>query len=145
MNRNAFMSYKDIQTLLLATFPEIQPSFQTAFGTYYDLKTEVPGAYPIFEDVLRPFLFDLLDFGGNDSLLPRIFDFLEAMANSPERDVIDLLGIAIVEPIVFRPNLLKQAWRYMGVKTRELARETAQVRGWLKNIPADENVSTDNS
>lgn len=127
--------YRDIEKVLLASFPELRGPLEKTFGSYYDLKTEMPEPYPVFEDVLQEFLFDLLDLGGEDPLLPRIFAFLEDMANSSEKNVTDLLGIAILEPLVSQRDRVGRAWRYAGVKTRELARETARSGGWLENLP----------
>jgi hypothetical protein len=130
--------YENIEVLLLARLPELRAPLERTFGSYYDLKTEMPEAYPVFEDVLQEFVFDLLDLGGDDPLLPRIFAFLEEMANSSDRNVTDLLGIAILEPLVSQRNRLESAWRYMGHKTRELARETARAGGWQQNLPPHE-------
>lgn len=127
--------FRDIEKILLVRFPELRPPLEKVFGSYYDLKVETPDAYPVFEDVLKEFLFDLLDLGGDDPLLPRIFAFLEEMARSPDRNVTDLLGIAILEPLVSRRDRVRRAWKYMGDKTRELARETARSGGWLENLP----------
>jgi hypothetical protein len=66
-----------LKKILLVRFPELRPSLEKTFGSYYDLKVETPEAYPVFEDVLKEFLFDLLDLGGDEPLLPRIFAFLE--------------------------------------------------------------------
>lgn len=126
--------YKDIEKILLARFPELQELLGKKLW-YYNLKTESPEAYPVFEDVLKEFLFDLLGFGGDDPLLPRIFSFLEEMANSTDRNVTDLLGIAILEPLASQRNELRRAWKYMGKKTKELARETAQFQGLTENLP----------
>lgn len=128
--------FRDVEKILLADFPELRGPLEKTFGSYYDLKSETPEAYPVFEDVLKEFLFDLLDFGGDDPMLARLFGFLEEMANSPDRNITDLLGIAILEPLVYDRRLIQRAWKYMGDKTRELAHETAQYGGWLDNLPS---------
>jgi hypothetical protein len=135
---NNTLVYKGIEHVLLAKFPELRERLEKAFGSYYDLNTETPEAYPVFEDVLQEFLFDLLDLGGDDAALPRIFSFLEEMANSPDRDVTDLLCIAILEPLVFRRHQIRSAWRYMGPRTKKLAQEIAHEWGWLGNLPTGE-------
>ena len=127
--------YRNIEKRLLAQLPELTDSMGRIFGSYYDLKTEMPEAYPVFEDVLQEFLFDLLDLGGDDPLLPRIFAFLEEMANSKDKEVINLLWIAILQPLVSQRDRIRRAWKYMGGKTKELARETARSGGWLENLP----------
>jgi len=129
------LAYRNIEKCLLARFPELQTLVQRTFGSYYDLKVETPEAYSVFEDVLQEFLFELLDLGGNDPLLPRIFGFLEDMADSPDKEVVNLLWIAILEPLVSQPYRIRRAWKYMGGKTRELARETARSGDWLENLP----------
>jgi hypothetical protein len=131
--------FQNIEKLLLVKFPELRGPLERTFGSYYDLKAETPEAYPVFEDVLKEFLFDLLDLGGDDPLLPQIFSFLEEMANSSDTNVTDLLGIAILEPLVFQRDRVGRAWKYMGAKTKDLARETARLRGWRENLPLGEN------
>jgi hypothetical protein len=130
--------YKDIEKVLLARFPELKQLVEKTFGSYYDLKTETPEAYPVFEDVLQELLFGLLDTGKDDSLLRRIFLFLEEMADSPDRNVTNLLGIAILEPLVFNRDRIRRAWKYMGEKTKNLARENAYSGGWQENLPPGE-------
>jgi hypothetical protein len=129
--------YQGIEKLLLARFPELRPAVEKALW-YYDMKSETPEPYPLFEGVLKGFLFDLLDLGGDDPLLPRIFAFLEEMASSPDGEVVNLLWIAILEPLVFRRDRVRRAWKYMGSRTRELARETARAGGWQENLPPHE-------
>jgi hypothetical protein len=60
------------------------------------------------------------------------------MANSPDRNVTDLLGIAILEPLVFQRERVRRAWKYMGEKTKKLARENAYSGGWQENLPPGE-------
>jgi len=131
--------YRGIEKLLLAKLPELRGLLEKTFGAYYNLKSEMPEAYPVFEDVLQEFLFDLLDLGGDDPSLPRIFTFLEEMANSSDRDVTDLLGITILEPLVSDRYRISRAWAYMGGKTKELARETARSQNLLDNLPPGKN------
>jgi DNA-binding ferritin-like protein (Dps family) len=111
---------------------------EETFGSYYDLKKELPEAYPVFEDVLKKVLFDHLDTGKNDPLVRRIFSFLEEMAKSTDRNVTDLLGIAILEPLVFNRERVRRSWKYMEEMTKALARENARSGGWEENLPPGE-------
>jgi hypothetical protein len=130
--------YKDIEKILLTRFPELKDRMQRVFGTAYVLEFETPEAYPIFEDVLKELLLELVDSGKDDVLTQRIFDFLEEMASSTDKNVTDLLGIAILEPLVFRRESIRRAWPYMGKKTKELAKITARFGKWEENLPPGE-------
>lgn len=137
--RQESLVYDGIHKVLLSRFPELQVRLERAFGSYYDLRQETPEAYPVFEDVLKHAVLELLDSGADDQLLARMFAFLEEMANSDDSNVTDLLGISILEPLTFDRVRVRRAWGYMGKKTRILARETARYGGWLDNLPPDES------
>ena len=129
------LMYEGIQRVLLGRFPELGGRVEKAFGSYYDLQAETPEAYPLFEDALQGFVLQLLETGQNDQLLRRIFAFFEEMADSSDRNVVDLLSIAILEALVFRRESVLRAWGYMGEKTKELASETARSLGRQENLP----------
>jgi hypothetical protein len=125
--------YENIGYVLLERFPELQER-----AGKDDLKAEAPLAYPLFEIFFKEFFFELLETNRDNPLLSRIFSFLEEMSDSPDRDVTDLLGIAILEPLVFNRDRIRCAWKYMGEKTKNLARENAYSGGWQDNLPPGE-------
>ena len=136
------LTFDDICGALLSSFPELLDPIWSTFGSYYDLEKgtpeETPEAYPVFEDVVKKLVFELLESGRDENLLTRFFLFFEDMANSSDPNVSrDLLGIAILDPIVYDKESLGRAWKYMGPKTRQLAVEAADERGWQNNLPAD--------
>lgn len=136
------LTFGDIRGALLAAFPELLERIWETFGSYYSLETgtpeEMPEAYPIFEDVVMPLLLELLESGQDDGLLSRLFLFFENMANSPDPNVSrDLLGIAILEPLIYRGDMLRPAWKYMGPKMKELALLEVDRQGRKANLPPD--------
>src|SRR5271170_244388 len=114
-------TYDQVQNELSSRFPEISNRIKSTFAPDYDLEAETPGGYPIFEDVVQPFLLELIESGHNEALLTRLFDFFEEMAASEDRDVTDLLRIAILETLVYRRECYQRARQYMGRKTKEFA------------------------
>ncbi len=80
-------------------------------------------------------MFELLESGQDETLLTRLFLFFEDMANSPDSNVSDLMRIAILENLVYRRENLRQAWKYMGPKTREFAVWEANHQGRPENLP----------
>ncbi|HTQ59522.1 MAG TPA: hypothetical protein VMI32_04825 [Candidatus Solibacter sp.] len=132
------LQYNQIREALLLAIPEIRDGIREKFGTYYNLDLEMPDAYPIFEDVLKPLLLKSLEDQREETYTARIFDFLEAMANSPDPNVSrDLLCIAVLEPLVFNRKAIREAWQHMGPRTRELARAEAATQGHGDYIPID--------
>ena len=115
------LQYDQLQGALLTQVPELLEPFEHAFGNDYDLKIESPGAYPIFEDVVLDFLLKNLDSYQNGDLLTRLFDFFEKMATSSDGNVTDLLRIAILESLVYRPEYYQRSKQYLGKKTAEFA------------------------
>lgn len=134
------MTFDVVRQGLILSFPEIRERIESTFGSYYDLNKgtpeETPEAYPLFEDVVQKLLFESLESGQNQTLLARLFCFFENMANSPDPNVSrDLLGIAILEPLVACAQSVRLAWQYMGPKTKELARAEANEQGKQENLP----------
>lgn len=136
------LTFNDVRGALLSAFPELLERIWSTFGSCYDLEKgtqeETPEEYPIFEDVVQKLVFELLQSGQDEGLLTRLFLFFEDMANSSDPSVSrDLLGIAILEPLVFKRESVRQAWKYMGAKTKELAISEARHQGRLDNLPTD--------
>jgi len=127
-----------IREALISSFPELWERIEKTFGSYYDPEEETPEAYPIFEDVVKKLMFELLQDDYDQALLRRLFRFFEDMANSPDPNVSrDLLGIAILEPLVYKQESIRRAWKYMGPRTRNLAMVEARSQGRLGNLPIE--------
>lgn len=130
------LTYDGINTALLSAFPEFEERIRNAFGSYYDFEKETPGAYLVFEDVVKKVVFELLESGGDEKLLTRLFIFLENMANFNDPNLSrDLLGFAILEPLVYEKASIRAAWRFMGPKMKELAEIEAGHQGRQENLP----------
>ena len=136
------LTFDNVQGALVSAFPELLERIWSTFSSYYDLEKgtpeETPENYPIFEDVVQKLVFELLESDQNEALLARLFLFLEDMANSLDPRVSrDLLGIAIMEPLVYKRESLRQAWKFMGPKVREYAVREADQQGRQGDLPPD--------
>jgi hypothetical protein len=127
--------YTGIEIVLLTEFPELTDRMKNAFGFYYDLTSEMPQAYPVFEDVFQGFLIEKLLQDDSDEVLGRIFLFCERMARSKDAEVVNLLWISILVPLIYDANQTKRAWKHMGHTTRAVARDIAERRSWQSNLP----------
>jgi hypothetical protein len=138
---NAFdekvLAYRSIRNVFLERFPELWDRIEKKYAACYNLKTQIPGTYPLFEEILKPRVIELLDSSADDDSLKRIFSFYEEMASSQDEEVVNLLWKSILEPLASDKQLIAKAWKYMGEKTKALAREIAILRGWQGNLPAN--------
>jgi hypothetical protein len=134
------LSYRSIRNVFLERFPELWERIEAKYATHYNLKTQIPGSYPLFEEILKPRVIELLESGADNDMLKRIFSFYEEMARSSDEEVVNLLWISITEPLVYDKKLIAKAWKYWGEKTKDMAREIAKRRGWEGNLPAGGRV-----
>ena len=133
MNRRD-LGYEGINEALISAVPEMGELIHSTFGSYYNFEKgnphENPEAYPVFEDVVKKLLFDLLETGKDEKLLARLFGFFEQMATSSDPNVSrDLLGIAILEPLVRQKSKTQAASKFMGPKLKELAAAETKRQG----------------
>jgi hypothetical protein len=127
------LTKENIRGELFAAFPELLEQTWAEFGSYYQLEKgteqETPGMYPIFEDVVQRVMFELLESDRDATFLVRLFHFFEDMANSSDLDISrGLLGIAILENLVYKTESLSRAWKYMGPKMTALAMAEKESR-----------------
>ncbi len=136
LDENA-LGYKSIRNVFLERFPELWECIEKKYAPHYNLKTQIPGTYPLFEEILKPRVIELLESGADDDSLRRIFSFYDEMARSQDEEVVNLLWKSILEPLASDKELIAKAWKYMGEKTKALAREIAILRGWKENITVE--------
>ncbi len=131
------LTYGNVGDALISAVPEIRSRYDEEFATYGD---EQPGQYLVFGLVLNPLLFPILRSpeGENEEVLRRVFSFFEEMAHSSDIQVVNLLWVEELEALVAKRDLLARAWKYMGQRTKALARETARIWKSEQNLPAGE-------
>jgi hypothetical protein len=135
MSGKTELNFANVRQELLLRFPELQETVAATLGNSYDLAIETPDAYPIFEDVVKKKLFQLIDSGEDSALLRRLFDFFEDMANSPDPNVSrDLLGIAILEPLVYRTSRVRLVRQYMKPQIRRAIMAEALSQGKFDEV-----------
>jgi hypothetical protein len=85
--------------------------------------------------VLEPFVKDLLKANPDIELVRRVFAFFEEMAQAQDIEVVNLLYIGIFEAWIADRETLACAWKYMGERTRQIARDAALRWDLGKNLP----------
>jgi hypothetical protein len=137
---DSLMNYSNVCEKLFAEFPEFKRATWEMFSSTFDMESgdyeEMPGSYLVFEDIVQKRMFELLASGSDDAFLQRVFDFFEVMAGAEDVNVSrDLLGIAIMEPLVYRKEDLRKAWRFMGPKIKAEAIGEADQQKRPENLP----------
>lgn len=130
------ISYSEVLTELLGALPEIQPRYEKDVWLISDFQGK-PTLYLVFGLVLKPFLTENLELNKNSSLLTRIFEFLERMARSRDPEVVNLLGVGVLEDMLGYPDQVARAWKYMGPETKKLARKMAGISRRGANVPRE--------
>src|SRR5580658_38074 len=82
------LAYRSIRNVFLERFPELWERIEAKYAPHYNLKTQIPGSYPLFEEILKPRVIELLESDADDDLLKRIFSFYEEMARSSDEEVV---------------------------------------------------------
>jgi hypothetical protein len=123
METNADMmphyTYDDLSAKLIDVLPELKERVDSLFREW---GPDRPGQHVVYGDLLNPYVMALLDLGGPDETLQRIFAFLEELSNHPEERVQEVVGVTVCEALVNRGYLTK-AWPYMGKGTRRMVLE----------------------
>jgi hypothetical protein len=122
--------YENIDEILVAALPDLGPSRelekQKASGRH-------PGQYVLFM-VWEPMINRWIDSQDATHLRP-LFQVFERMANSKDKEVLNLLQLAFLERLVDDPVRALKAWGFMGAQTQRQARRTARALRRTANLP----------
>lgn len=128
-------TYQGAVETLLRAVPELESAYEREVKSWQGDK---PGAYIVFEDLVHRFMVPLLRLDRETGVLERMFGLFEQMAASEDREAVNLLWVAELEFLIGQPELLQSAWRYMGPRTKAMAREAAAVYRCEANLPQDD-------
>lgn len=114
------IQYANVAEALIEALPDLRERYVEERRWWDD---EKPGPHIIFGDVLNPYLIDLLDAGGNDEKLRKVFQFLECLAQHGDVRIQELVAVTVCERLGKRPERLKKARKFMGTRTRQFSEE----------------------
>lgn len=122
------LKYDTLMSRLVEVVPELKARIVEEVERWGD---EQPGVYIIFEDILVPFIFEMLRSQDKSDILHRIFDFLEQMALHPDEDIRNVVEVGVCESMSGRwdKGILAQAREYMGPATGYLSHRIAVYKG----------------
>lgn len=83
-------------------------------------KNHNPGPHVLYENVLNPYVKELLDNEENDEALQRIFKFYEDLAQSNDQEVKNLLQVTLLEVLWDDSIIYGKAYKYMLPATRQI-------------------------
>ena len=104
---------------LLENFPELQPAYE------WETRAGEEGAYVIFDDVVYPYVEELLSDASPEPsrALRRMFRVLDELASAENQDLRDVVAESIIDRLKADPTRMERARAVMGPSTLELARE----------------------
>ena len=112
------LTYAGMSRSLIEVCPELRVDYEVLLQYWED---EEPGQYLVYEDILVPYIFELL---GEESdrarqRLTAIFGFVERMACHPDQDIRNLAMVGVCESISgTSPAFYALASTFMGPETR---------------------------
>jgi len=113
-------TYENANTLLMSAFPEMKEIYENDID-YDGLPYYQDGAYHFYETEFEQFIIKQLR-SKNEAQLKKIFDFIEDIYENGDDELINLVGVAVVESMVFDKCHIEFSdlvFKYCGEKTRE--------------------------
>ncbi len=118
---------RNMSQRLVEAIPELESAYATELSGW---NGEDPGPHNVYSAVLVPYIASLARSGGHEELLGRIFAFLETLAKSSSEDVLNVVGVTVVEELVgIYPDLVAPLRPFMGPKTADVFNDLEQ---WLE-------------
>jgi hypothetical protein len=118
--------YANVAEALVEAVPELRPRYEAELRWWGN---EQPGPHVIFGDVLNPYLIELLDSAGHEDKLRQVFQFLERLATHEDVHVQELVAVTVCERLGDCREHLQRAQKFMGVRTRQFAKEVEDFWG----------------
>lgn len=122
----------DIMNNLIENFfKKMQEFFPTTKEKYaehirkYDERLDVC----VVEDIFMPELIKLLNENKDTTLLKRIFEYFEEVANCEDVELINLVSVTVLEILGNDKEILNKAKLYMGEETTRLQQEADKCLG----------------
>jgi len=128
------LTYGSVVSALMQAVPECHNTYKAELG-WWGAEPPPPDPYTVLGFALRPLLTQLSKDKVDENIFRRIFGFFEQMAKSNDIQVVNLLQVSELEFLVGEPDLLSRAWKYMGERTKALARKTAKIWKCEQNLP----------
>ena len=129
------LNYKDLDLVLLDAFPELRERYEKEFDYWGKESTDRPGSYIAFGLVVYPFMIEKLDSPQGDEPLSRLSGFLERMAVSVDAEVVNLLGLEVIDKLVYDKAHLHKSWKHLGPATKQYTRQAAAALNLERNLP----------
>ena len=131
------LAYRSIRNVFLAEFPDLWDRIQAKYGPQYNLKTQIPGPYPLFEEILKPRVTELLQDGADEESLQHIFSFYEEMARSQDEEVVNLLWKSNAGASHIRQKTHRGSLEVYGRKNKRLGATDSQPPRLGRKPPRD--------
>ena len=121
------LSYNEMSNELIKEFAVLKPEYNEMLKLYED---EIPGPHIVYGDILNPYLISLLENADqNQYELQRIFDFLEFLANHEDLHIQEVVQMTVLEYIGGKKEVVPNAKKFMGPKTKILFDEIQKFWG----------------
>lgn len=114
------ITYDNLGEKLVEALPELRSAYEAELREWVSDK---PGPHVIYGDVLNPHLLALLESGGSEETLCRIFAFLERLANHEDVHVQEVVAVTVVARLLGNKALLNRARQCMGAATLRISHE----------------------
>ena len=110
----AKVTYETMCGDLANLLPVLKAKYDASVASWHKETGHVPGPHVIYGEVLNPYLVSLLESGSEWVQLRRVFDFLEHLATSEDKRVVDVVNATVLEYIHKDAKWVERARGYMG-------------------------------
>lgn len=128
------ITYAKLISVFLYNFPEVIKNNQDEIDA---MKNEIEQnfIYMFYEDIVKKIFLNLLtreycSHITNDEvcLLQKLVNFFEKLAISTDKEVVNLLGIAVFEELSLNIDILNLAYDLVGDKTKEIFKDSCNIK-----------------
>lgn len=121
------MKYETIIQEFITSFPELKQLAQDELNKTWHREEQL--VHVFFGNILNKYLVEKLSSTKNDGLFKRLFEFLELMAVSDDKQVREVLTDSILEYLGDNKEILDKARSLMGSETLKLSHEVEKSWG----------------